>query len=324
MSGGLSKDEEAIYDRQLRVWGVEAQQRMRNSKVLVLGSCGAAIEVAKNLILAGIGLLHLVDDRTVGPDATLDGNFLVPATPEVVGTSVAERCAEGLREMNPLVDVSCETTDAKGYVERADDEQLGQYSAVLAFDMPATTVRAIDERCASLNIPLCACTSRGVGGWIFLNPQRHEYIVETSAEDDKTGEVKKTVEHKSMTGVGFVDVVEEMVARSGEAAAAERANPRRRKRRSALFDVVARSLAYELETGRSVSVGDAERLKGEGQAEVDACLEDYLEGACVPAVLAVLGGVLANDVIKLVSKKGALGIDRMFCYSVLDDAGWIM
>jgi hypothetical protein len=29
-------------------------------------------------------------------------------------------------------------------------------------------------------------------------------------------------------------------------------------------------------------------------------------------------------VIKLVSKKGALGIDRMFCYSVLDDAGWIM
>ena len=53
-------------------------------------------------------------------------------------------------------------------------------------------------------------------------------------------------------------------------------------------------------------------------------LADYLEGACVPAVNAVLGGVMANDVIKLVSGKGSLGVDRMFCYSVVDDAGWTL
>jgi hypothetical protein len=44
-----------------------------------------------------------------------------------------------------------------------------------------------------------------------------------------------------------------------------------------------------------------------GTGTRQASLRDYLEGACVPAVLAVLCGVLANDVIKLVSKKGALG-----------------
>ena len=38
----------------------------------------------------------------------------------------------------------------------------------------------------------------------------------------------------------------------------------------------------------------------------------------------VLGGVMANDVIKLVSGKGSLGVDRMFCYSVVDDAGWTL
>ena len=41
----LTAEEAAVYDRQLRVWGVEAQQRMRSSHVLVLGCRGAAIEV---------------------------------------------------------------------------------------------------------------------------------------------------------------------------------------------------------------------------------------------------------------------------------------
>lgn len=276
-------------------------------------------------MLAGIGLLHLVDDAKL-TEATQPGNFLVPATPDVIGSCVAERCAEGLREMNPLVDVSYEIADADAYLRvpnaATDDERLGQYSAVLAFDMPASSIRAIDERCASFNVPLCACTSRGVGGWIFLNPQRHEYIVEHSSEDEKTGELRKTVEQKSMAGVGFEKVVKEMVATTTVAAVAENANPRRRKRRSALFDVVARSLEYELQTGRGVSVSDADILRE--KIPGDNCLVDYLEGTCVPAVLAVLGGVLANDVIKLVSKKGELGVDRMFCYTVLDDAGWIM
>ena len=43
----LTAEEAAVYDRQLRVWGVEAQQRMRSSKVLVLGCRGAAIEVRR-------------------------------------------------------------------------------------------------------------------------------------------------------------------------------------------------------------------------------------------------------------------------------------
>ncbi len=48
----LTAEEAAIYDRQLRVWGVEAQQRMRSSKVLVLGCRGAAIEVRPLLPLS--------------------------------------------------------------------------------------------------------------------------------------------------------------------------------------------------------------------------------------------------------------------------------
>jgi molybdopterin/thiamine biosynthesis adenylyltransferase len=39
---------------QIRLWGVEAQQRMQQSKTLICGLRGVHIEAAKNLILAGI------------------------------------------------------------------------------------------------------------------------------------------------------------------------------------------------------------------------------------------------------------------------------
>lgn len=46
------------------------------------------------------------------------------------------------------------------------------------------------------------------------------------------------------------------------------------------------------------------------------------EESCLPAVYAILGGVLINDIIKIVSKKGDLSIDKLFMYSILDDGGW--
>ena len=33
----LSTEEEAIYDRQIRIWGHEVQQKLKDSKILVLG-----------------------------------------------------------------------------------------------------------------------------------------------------------------------------------------------------------------------------------------------------------------------------------------------
>ena len=57
----LTEAEQAIYDRQLRMWGVEAQKRMRNSSVLMIGMNGLASEICKNLVLTGIGSLTIYD-----------------------------------------------------------------------------------------------------------------------------------------------------------------------------------------------------------------------------------------------------------------------
>jgi len=41
----LTEQEKERYDRQIRVWGAEAQSRIQSSKVLICGLRGLAVEV---------------------------------------------------------------------------------------------------------------------------------------------------------------------------------------------------------------------------------------------------------------------------------------
>ncbi|KAG6813586.1 hypothetical protein H0H92_009630 [Tricholoma furcatifolium] len=61
----LTEEEASRYDRQMRLWGLEAQQRMRNATILVVQLKGTATEAIKNMVLAGIGKLIMVDGENV-------------------------------------------------------------------------------------------------------------------------------------------------------------------------------------------------------------------------------------------------------------------
>lgn len=50
----FSAAEAAVYDRQMRLWGVEAQKRIQNSQVLVSGLSALGSELVKNLVLSGM------------------------------------------------------------------------------------------------------------------------------------------------------------------------------------------------------------------------------------------------------------------------------
>ena len=71
----LSEREGAVYDRQLRLWGVETQQRMKAAHVLVAGlSSGLGAEAAKNLVLLGLRV-------SVADARALDGAAPAPPRP---------------------------------------------------------------------------------------------------------------------------------------------------------------------------------------------------------------------------------------------------
>ena len=67
-SEAITADEIALYDRQIRLWGVAAQERLRKANILLISIKALANEVAKNLVLAGINSLTIIDHETVSED----------------------------------------------------------------------------------------------------------------------------------------------------------------------------------------------------------------------------------------------------------------
>ena len=43
----------------------------------------------------------------------------------------------------------------------------------------------------------------------------------------------------------------------------------------------------------------------------------------MPALNAIVGGVVSNDIIKIVAAKGEPMINNLFVYSLLDGTGWV-
>jgi ubiquitin-like 1-activating enzyme E1 A len=65
MASGLSAEEMAQYDRQIRLWGAEAQQRIRSANILLVSLRALGTEIAKNLTLAGVRSLTIIDEDVV-------------------------------------------------------------------------------------------------------------------------------------------------------------------------------------------------------------------------------------------------------------------
>lgn len=65
---GLSADEIALYDRQIRLWGAQAQERIRSANILLVSLRALGTEIAKNLTLAGISSLTIIDDEVVNEE----------------------------------------------------------------------------------------------------------------------------------------------------------------------------------------------------------------------------------------------------------------
>ena len=85
-------DEVALYDRQIRLWGFQAQQLISEANILLVSVKSLGNEVAKNLVLAGIGSLTIVDTAHV-TEEDLGANFSLTA--EDVGKPVSDTYLPG-------------------------------------------------------------------------------------------------------------------------------------------------------------------------------------------------------------------------------------
>ncbi len=95
------------YDRQVRLWGASTQQKLQRTSVSLHATGGVAVETAKNLCLAGIGAMLVVDTGVVCAD-DLAVTHLVHHSE--VGQPRGPIVAARLRDMNPLVATTAAAT----------------------------------------------------------------------------------------------------------------------------------------------------------------------------------------------------------------------
>ncbi|KAJ4303078.1 E1 ubiquitin-activating protein aos1 [Kalmusia sp. IMI 367209] len=188
-------DEIALYDRQIRLWGLEAQNRIRNANILLVSIKALANEIAKNLVLAGIGSITLADHENVTED-DLGAQFFVSEAD--IGKNRAEAAAPEVQKLNPRVKVNVITRDIG---QEMDPEFYKPFDMIIATDLNFTILANMDSCARVAGRPFYAGASHGMYGYIFADLGTHEFVVERM-EGRKT-ELKPETATRSIIDVKF-------------------------------------------------------------------------------------------------------------------------
>ncbi|XP_063793713.1 SUMO-activating enzyme subunit 1 isoform X2 [Pseudophryne corroboree] len=185
----ISEEEAAQYDRQIRLWGLEAQRRLRTSRVLLVGLRGLGAEVAKNLILAGVKGLTLLDHRQVSEEDSR-AQFLIPTGS--LGRNRAEASLERAQNLNPMVDVKVDTEN----IEEKPEDFFNQFDAVCLTCCPRDLLVKVDQICHKHNIKFFMGDVFGYHGSMFADLGEHEFVEEKIKVTKASREVEDGPENK--------------------------------------------------------------------------------------------------------------------------------
>lgn len=188
----ISEEEAAQYDRQIRLWGLEAQKRLRASRVLLAGLGGLGAEVAKNLILAGVKGLTLLDHEQVSEESCR-AQFLVPVSAQ--GQNRAKASLERAQNLNPMVEVHADPS----HIQDKPDHFFLQFDAVVLTRCSRDLMLRLDQLCSQHNIKVFCGDVYGYYGYMFTNlgPQysfveEKPKVVKPSGESTDGPQSKKT------------------------------------------------------------------------------------------------------------------------------------
>lgn len=308
MAGPAASD---VYDRQIRLWGAEAQKKMQEARVLYVHVTGTTAEVLKNLVLAGVSAT-LCDVRPAA--ATLGPNpcFFSPPSSTAAGgaatasSSVADAVRPMVEELNPLLG-PCPVL-AKAPADLTEDDVAG-YTVVIASQIPLAEAIRLSEMVV------------GGGG---DRPGRAFYLADCfGMRGAALFDLGRACRYRPEQGKALLDPVglaDYVPLAEAAGVPLGRATGRFHPRPPPTWVLYRCLLEYQGRTGRwlgddGVDPDHARAVLGDFLKEQDAKLPD--EGgaalldslitagmAQVAPVCAVMGGVLGNEIIKVISGKG--------------------
>jgi ubiquitin-activating enzyme E1 len=175
--------DEGLYSRQLYVLGHDAMRKMAKSSVLIIGCDGLGVEIAKDIILAGVKAVSLYDPVASSP-ADMSSNFYITDSDVMNKVPRAEACVADLVSLNPYVSVSL--LDAKLDLEAVSPKVLSVFALVVMVNQRRSHEIAVDTACRGADVKFIATSSRGVFGSVFCDLGEGFVVTDTNGEQPRT------------------------------------------------------------------------------------------------------------------------------------------
>ncbi|WWC71092.1 uncharacterized protein I206_105045 [Kwoniella pini CBS 10737] len=341
-NGHITEDEASLYDRQIRLWGLEAQNRMRSSTVLILSLRGLAHETIKNLVLAGIGRLIVADDSTVTQE-DLGSGFLFREEENAVGQNRTKAALPQISSLNPLVSLTALET-LQPFIDGSESEIVDflkreKVDVIVACDLPKSQLEAIDEAARKAGSMFYAAGTYGFYGYVFADlgeSYEHVYNQKATPENSTPGLAKKILSYPSFNQALSSTNWGKPAIEADQGGSPYRGLTKNQTRDAAPGIVLGLLALWEFEninsalpSGEEIQFAQikeiAERLRvdlginARSLPSVDEQMIQHLANHATqffPPTLAVLGGLLAQDVLRALSRKdrpivNLLSVDTM-------------
>jgi ubiquitin-like 1-activating enzyme E1 A len=146
---------------------------IRKANILLIRVKALANEVAKNLVLAGIGSLTIIDDEQVTAD-DLGAQFFIQEAD--VGKNRAEAAAPEIRKLNPRVNVHVDTDNILAKPDLA--AFFSPFNVIIATDLDFPTTSTINVASRMQGKAFYAGGAHGMYGYIFADLNAHTFQIE--------------------------------------------------------------------------------------------------------------------------------------------------
>lgn len=328
----ITEAEAQLYDRQIRLWGLDAQKRLRAARVLVAGMRGLGNEVTKNLVLAGVNSMTILDHENMTKEDCVS-SFLAPT--DHVGKNRAQASLERLKQRNPMVEVTADPDN----LETKEEGFFKNFDVVIVTNYPKDVCLKVNKICRANNIKFFAGDIFGFFGYSFMDLIKHDYVEEEvktqeakegqpeakkakmeANEEEETKMVKKSMEFVDLEKALNVDWSQDSYAK-------------RIRRMDPAYFILQILLEFQSREGCSPRADMREEDMKLLTSLKDSIISKYgLPAKKIPdeilpmlfselsPVAAIIGGVLGQEVIKVISNKDSPH-NNFFLYNPLESCG---
>ncbi|KAI5109010.1 ubiquitin-like modifier-activating enzyme 1 [Silurus meridionalis] len=182
--------DEGLYSRQLYVLGHDAMRSMGEANVLICGMRGLGVEVAKNVILAGVGSVTIQDKGTT-EWTDLSSQFYLKESD--LGKNRAICSEKHLARLNSYVRLSTHT-------ETLNEDLLLKFQVVVLTDSLLEEQLSVAAFCHSNNIKFILADTKGLCGQLFCDFGENFLVKDIDGEPPKVS----VIAHVSKGNPGIV------------------------------------------------------------------------------------------------------------------------